>query len=37
MTTPLSIPSVSVRYDAQDGTPTRANEPGMRPMQERWG
>jgi len=34
MTTPLSIPSVSVRY-AQNGTSTRANELGMRAMQER--
>jgi hypothetical protein len=29
-----AIPSVSVRY-AQDGSSTRSNEHGMRPMQER--
>lgn len=34
MSNPISIPSVSVRY-AQDGTSTRSNEFGMRPMQER--
>ncbi len=34
MNTPLTIPSVSVTY-AQDGTSTRANALGMRPMQER--
>ncbi|MGF1657025.1 MAG: DEAD/DEAH box helicase [Verrucomicrobiales bacterium] len=34
MRTPHSIPAVSVRY-AQDGTSTRANTLGMRPMQER--
>jgi len=31
---PTHIPSVSVTY-AQDGRSTRANEFGMRPMQER--
>jgi superfamily II DNA or RNA helicase len=34
MSKPLAIPSVSVTY-AQDGTSTRANELGMRPMQHR--
>lgn len=34
MSNPISIPSVSVTY-AQDGTSTRANALGMRPMQER--
>ena len=34
MSDPISIPSVSVRY-AQDGSSTRANALGMRPMQER--
>src|SRR5215208_3627550 len=34
MSTPISIPSVSVTY-AQDGTSTRSNGYGMRPMQER--
>jgi hypothetical protein len=34
MTTPKSIPSVSVNYRA-NGTSTHANELGMRPMQER--
>jgi len=34
MSKPESIPSVSVRY-AQDGSSTRANLLGMRPMQER--
>src|SRR6266446_9745209 len=34
MSTPISIPSVSVTY-AQDGSSTRANALGMRPMQER--
>jgi superfamily II DNA or RNA helicase len=34
MTTPKSIPSVSVNYRA-NGTSTNANELGMRPMQER--
>jgi superfamily II DNA or RNA helicase len=34
MNNPLVIPSVSVTY-AQDGTSTRANALGMRPMQER--
>jgi superfamily II DNA or RNA helicase len=34
MSTPLSIPAVSVTY-AQDGTSTRPNALGMRPMQER--
>jgi len=34
MSNPISIPSVSVRY-AQDGSSTRANALGMRPMQER--
>ena len=34
MSTPITIPSVSVTY-AQDGTSTRANVLGMRPMQER--
>jgi superfamily II DNA or RNA helicase len=34
MSNPISIPSVSVRY-AQDGSSTRANMLGMRPMQER--
>ena len=31
---PIAIPSVSVTY-AQDGTSTRPNALGMRPMQER--
>jgi len=31
---PHSISSISVRY-AQHGSSTRANEMGMRPMQER--
>src|ERR1700683_4092839 len=30
----LAVPSVSVRY-AQDGSSTRSNAMGMRPMQER--
>jgi superfamily II DNA or RNA helicase len=34
MSNPVAIPSVSVTY-AQDGTSTKANELGMRPMQER--
>jgi superfamily II DNA or RNA helicase len=34
MSNPVSIPSVSVRY-AQDGSSTRSNALGMRPMQER--
>jgi hypothetical protein len=34
MSQPESIPSVSVIY-AQDGSSTRSNEMGMRPMQER--
>jgi len=34
MIDPISIPSVSVTY-AQDGSSTRANSMGMRPMQER--
>lgn len=34
MTKPSSIPSVSVRY-AQDGSSTRADSMGMRPMQQR--
>ncbi|MBW0152698.1 MAG: DEAD/DEAH box helicase [Phenylobacterium sp.] len=34
MTEPLSVPSVSVRY-ASNGSSTKANEFGMRPMQER--
>ncbi len=34
MSDPISIPSVSVRY-AQDGSSTRSNPLGMRPMQER--
>ena len=34
MTAPHAIPSVSVTY-AQDGSSTRANAFGMRPMQER--
>lgn len=34
MTNPISIPSVSVRY-AQDGSSTRADGMGMRPMQQR--
>ena len=34
MSTPHSIPSVSVSY-AQDGSSTRSNSLGMRPMQER--
>ncbi|WP_239651913.1 DEAD/DEAH box helicase [Neosynechococcus sphagnicola] len=34
MSNPIAIPSVSVTY-AQDGTSTKANALGMRPMQER--
>lgn len=34
MSKPIRVPSVSVTY-AQDGTSTRSNELGMRPMQER--
>lgn len=34
MSPPTSVPSVSVTY-ARDGTSTRSNELGMRPMQER--
>jgi len=34
MSNPVSIPSVSVTY-AQDGSSTRSNAMGMRPMQER--
>lgn len=34
MSKPISVPSVSVTY-AQDGSSTRANAYGMRPMQER--
>ena len=34
MSLPKSIPSVSVTY-AQDGSSTRPNALGMRPMQER--
>ena len=34
MSSPIAAPSVSVTY-AQDGTATRSNEFGMRPMQER--
>ncbi len=34
MSNPLAIPAVSVTY-AQDGTSTRPNALGMRPMQER--
>ena len=34
MSKPVSIPSVSVTY-AQDGSSTRSNALGMRPMQER--
>lgn len=33
MSNPLAIPSVSVTY-AQDGSSTKANALGMRPMQE---
>ncbi len=32
--TPKSVPSVSVKY-ASNGSSTKANEFGMRPMQER--
>jgi hypothetical protein len=34
MSDPISTPSVSVKY-AQDGSSTRSNALGMRPMQER--
>ncbi|MDB9529461.1 DEAD/DEAH box helicase [Oscillatoria sp. CS-180] len=34
MSKPTAVPSVSVTY-AQDGTSTKSNELGMRPMQER--
>ena len=34
MSNPIAVPSVSVTY-AQDGTSTRPNDMGMRPMQER--
>lgn len=34
MSNPISIPSVSVKY-AQDGSSTKSNAIGMRPMQER--
>lgn len=34
MSKPTAVPSVSVTY-AQDGTSTKANALGMRPMQER--
>ncbi len=34
MNKPNAVPSVSVTY-AQDGTSTKANALGMRPMQER--
>ena len=34
MSKPPAVPSVSVTY-AQDGTSTKANALGMRPMQER--
>lgn len=34
MSNPISVPSVSVTY-AQDGTSTKSNALGMRPMQER--
>lgn len=34
MSDPMSIPSISVKY-ARDGSSTRSNELGMRPMQER--
>lgn len=34
MSKPISIPSVSVKY-AQDGSSTKSNSLGMRPMQER--
>ena len=34
MSNPNAIPSVSVKY-AQDGSSTRSNSMGMRPMQER--
>src|ERR1700722_17007938 len=34
MSNPISIPSVSVTY-ARDGSSTRSNALGMRPMQER--
>jgi hypothetical protein len=34
MNDPISIPSVSVTY-ARDGSSTRSNALGMRPMQER--
>jgi hypothetical protein len=34
MNKPIAIPAVSVTY-AQDGTSTRPNTLGMRPMQER--
>jgi hypothetical protein len=34
MSKPIAIPSVSVTY-TQDGTSTRPNALGMRPMQER--
>jgi replicative superfamily II helicase len=34
MSNPIAIPAVSVTY-AQDGTSTRPNALGMRPMQER--
>ena len=34
MSNPIAVPSVSVTY-AQDGTSTRPNDLGMRPMQER--
>jgi len=34
MTNPIAVPAVRVTY-AQDGTSTKSNELGMRPMQER--
>ena len=34
MSKPTAVPSVSVTY-AQDGSSTKSNEMGMRPMQER--
>ncbi|MBF2088440.1 MAG: hypothetical protein IGR80_18115 [Synechococcales cyanobacterium K44_A2020_017] len=34
MSNPIAVPSVSVTY-AKDGTSTKANALGMRPMQER--
>src|SRR6202789_1296377 len=34
MSNPISIPSISVKY-AHDGSSTKSNALGMRPMQER--